>query len=64
MADVVFMPYNYLLDPAVRDTLYLSLRGAVIIIDEAHNVESVCCEVLLSTPFLLSLSHNETGNVL
>ena len=43
------MPYNYLLDPAVRETLSLSLRGAVVIVDEAHNVESVCCEVSLSS---------------
>ena len=39
------MPYNYLLDPHVRESFKLSVTDAVVIIDEAHNVESVCCEV-------------------
>jgi regulator of telomere elongation helicase 1 len=34
--------YNYLIDPAIRRSLGVDLRGAVIIFDEAHNVESVC----------------------
>jgi fanconi anemia group J protein len=39
------MPYNYLIDPTVRESMKLNLADAVVIIDEAHNIESVCCEV-------------------
>jgi Rad3-related DNA helicase len=41
----VFLPYNYLLDPASRKSLNLSLEGAVLLIDEAHNLESACEEI-------------------
>ncbi|EFJ52319.1 hypothetical protein VOLCADRAFT_30322, partial [Volvox carteri f. nagariensis] len=42
-ADIVFLPYNYLLDPATRRTMADSINwnNAVVIFDEAHNVESV-----------------------
>jgi regulator of telomere elongation helicase 1 len=43
-ADVIFMPYNYLLDPSVRSSLGLDLQGAIIIFDEAHNLEDMACE--------------------
>ena len=39
-ADLIFMPYNYVLDGRTRMTLTsLPWQGAVIIFDEAHNVE-------------------------
>ena len=41
-ADMVFCPYNYLLDPMVRATLQVDLTDAVIIFDEAHNLEDSC----------------------
>ena len=41
-ADIVFAPYNYISDPLVRKTLPLDLKGAVLVIDEAHNLEDVC----------------------
>lgn len=43
-ADITFCPYNYLLDPNIRSTLNINLSGAVIIIDEAHNIEDICRE--------------------
>ncbi|XP_049283993.1 regulator of telomere elongation helicase 1 homolog [Anopheles funestus] len=43
-ADVVFMPYNYLLDPKARKANGLTLQNSVIILDEAHNVEKMCEE--------------------
>lgn len=41
-ADIVFMPYNYLLDPKIRTSIGRDLNDAVVILDEAHNVPQVC----------------------
>ncbi|RZC33001.1 DEAD 2 domain containing protein [Asbolus verrucosus] len=41
-ADIVFMPYNYLLDPRTTKTLGVQFLNSVVILDEAHNIEKVC----------------------
>lgn len=41
-ADIVFLPYNYVLDPKLLKSFKLSLNNAIVILDEAHNVEKVC----------------------
>ncbi|XP_012535428.1 regulator of telomere elongation helicase 1 homolog isoform X2 [Monomorium pharaonis] len=43
-ADIVFMPYNYLLDPKTRRSQGIDLQNTVVLLDEAHNVEKVCEE--------------------
>nr|XP_029707927.1 regulator of telomere elongation helicase 1 homolog [Aedes albopictus] len=43
-ADILFMPYNYLLDPKARKANNLVLSNTIIILDEAHNVEKMCEE--------------------
>eukprot|EP00913_Durusdinium_trenchii_P004531 g4207.t2 len=48
-ADLVFCPHNYILDPSVSQCRShhrerWSLKDRVIIIDEAHNLESCCRE--------------------
>ena len=43
-AELVFCPYNYLLDPAVRSAMDIELKGAIVILDEAHNVEDTSRE--------------------
>lgn len=43
-ADILFMPYNYLLSSDIRTRLNLQLNNAIIIFDEAHNLESICSE--------------------
>ncbi|CAL9703723.1 unnamed protein product [Knipowitschia caucasica] len=50
-ADIIFMPYNYLLDPKSRRAHNIELSKAVVIFDEAHNVERTCEE---STSFDLT----------
>jgi len=51
-ADMIFMPYNYLVDADVRQSLEIRWNGAVIVVDEAHNLEKTCDE---ATSFSLSV---------
>lgn len=41
-ADVVFAPYNYMIEPSIRKSINIRLTNAIVIIDEAHNVEDTC----------------------
>lgn len=41
-ADLVFAPYNYLIDSRVRENTNFDLSKCVVIIDEAHNIDDVC----------------------
>lgn len=43
-AEIIFAPYNYVLDPGIRKALGLELGNSVVILDEAHNVESTLRE--------------------
>lgn len=43
-ADIIFMPYNYILDPKARRANKIELSNTIIILDEAHNVEKMCEE--------------------
>ncbi|XP_052802476.1 Fanconi anemia group J protein homolog isoform X2 [Mya arenaria] len=38
-ADIIFCPYNYLIDPIVRKSMDINLKDQVMILDEAHNIE-------------------------
>ncbi len=38
-ADLIFCPYNYILDPDIRSAMEIDVDDAVVILDEAHNVE-------------------------
>ncbi|XP_017789899.1 PREDICTED: Fanconi anemia group J protein-like [Habropoda laboriosa] len=44
-ADIIFCPYNYIVDPDIRESIQLDLKDQVIILDEAHNIEDICREV-------------------
>lgn len=37
---MVFLPYNYLVDPQMRSAQNIKLENAIIIFDEAHNLDS------------------------
>lgn len=43
-ADIIFLPYNYLLDTSIRSTLNIRWDQSVVIFDEAHNIEKVASE--------------------
>ena len=56
-ADIIFLPYNYLLEDSIRKSLDIDFNGSVVIFDEAHNVQKLCEEVGLHAAFcLMSLS--------
>ncbi|XP_014471905.1 PREDICTED: Fanconi anemia group J protein-like isoform X2 [Dinoponera quadriceps] len=44
-AEIVMCPYNYIIDPNIRESMQINLKGNVIILDEAHNIEDICREV-------------------
>ena len=44
VADVVFMPYNYILDPKLRKMNGVDIQNSIVILDEGHNVENTCEE--------------------
>lgn len=37
-AEVLLMPYNYIMDSTIRHTLDFDYHDCVVIIDEAHNI--------------------------
>ena len=39
---IVFAPYNYLLDRGIRNSLKIDLEGEIVMLDEAHNIEDIC----------------------
>ncbi|XP_028967374.1 regulator of telomere elongation helicase 1 homolog [Galendromus occidentalis] len=41
-SDVVFVPYNYVVDPSTRRAQGIGLERNIVIFDEAHNIESFC----------------------
>ncbi|MBZ3869889.1 Fanconi anemia group J protein [Sciurus carolinensis] len=43
-ADVIFCPYNYLLDAQIRESMDINLKEQVVILDEAHNIEDCARE--------------------
>ncbi|XP_041796744.1 Fanconi anemia group J protein isoform X2 [Chelmon rostratus] len=43
-ASIVFCPYNYLLDPMIRESMDINLAGQILVLDEAHNIEDCARE--------------------
>jgi len=43
-AELIFGPYNYLVDPVVCRSMGIELEDTIIIFDEAHNIEDVARE--------------------
>ena len=54
---LILMPYNYIMDPRIRGLLEIRLNQAILVIDEAHNIESTAeegCSYTFSTMDLAS----------
>ena len=43
-ADIVFLPYNYIFDMKILARTKLKLNNSILIIDEAHNLQDICCD--------------------
>ncbi len=43
-ANYILAPYNYIIDAGIRKNLNIDLTGAVVVFDEAHNIEDVARE--------------------
>ncbi|KAK9281409.1 hypothetical protein L1049_004310 [Liquidambar formosana] len=44
IVDILFAPYNYLIDRGNRKSLSLDWNNSILIFDEAHNLESLCAD--------------------
>ncbi|CAA2964075.1 regulator of telomere elongation helicase 1 isoform X1 [Olea europaea subsp. europaea] len=42
--DILFAPYNYLIDPGNRKSLNIEWNNSILIFDEAHNLEGLCAD--------------------
>ncbi|KAK8294061.1 hypothetical protein V6Z12_D06G229900 [Gossypium hirsutum] len=42
--DILFAPYNYLIDREYRGSLNFEWHNSILIFDEAHNLESICAD--------------------
>ena len=65
-AALVFAPYNYLVDPHIRETMKIDLTDCIVVFDEAHNIQvswwvGMCCsciQILCSYDMYVSLLYS------
>ena len=41
-SDMIFLPYNYVFDPSIKKRMKIQMNNAILIVDEAHNIQEVC----------------------
>ncbi|XP_042516047.1 Fanconi anemia group J protein homolog isoform X2 [Macadamia integrifolia] len=44
VAKLVFCPYSYVINPIIRRAMEVDLKGSILILDEAHNIEDMARE--------------------
>ena len=42
VADIIFIPYNYLIDDKIRERFKINFANSIMIFDEAHNITFTC----------------------
>ncbi|RVE54025.1 hypothetical protein evm_001428 [Chilo suppressalis] len=57
-AHIVFCPYNYLIEPSIRNSMQIHLQDNILIIDEAHNIEDICRD---AASFIFTRDHITGG---
>lgn len=40
-AQLVFCPYSYIINPVIRGAMEVDIIGAILVLDEAHNIEDI-----------------------
>ncbi|XP_021745170.1 Fanconi anemia group J protein homolog isoform X2 [Chenopodium quinoa] len=43
-AHIVFCPYSYITNPIIRRAMEIDIKGAILVLDEAHNIEDISRE--------------------
>ena len=43
---MVLLPYNYLVDPILRRSVEVELRGSIVVVDEGHNIHNAAEEAM------------------
>ncbi|XWS14360.1 hypothetical protein CRYUN_Cryun35bG0002700 [Craigia yunnanensis] len=43
-AQLFFCPYSYIINPIIRRAMDVNIKGAIIVLDEAHNIEDIARE--------------------
>lgn len=43
-AHIVFCPYSYITNPIIRRAMEVDIKGAILVLDEAHNIEDISRE--------------------
>ena len=57
-AEIIFCPYNYIIDPIIRSEMDINLKNDVIIFDEGHNILNVATD---SASHSVTLAELEEG---